>query len=410
MVRLYGMARSAKIALPPGTKVPDHVMIIPDGNRRWARARGLDTLEGHRAGFEATTSLARAARDMGVHTMSLWGFSTENWDRTEREINYLMKLYESLIERHLQEAMRDGVRIIHLGRKDRIPRSLVDKIREAEEKTQKNGKYVMNICIDYGGRDDIIRAVNKVIGRIGLNGEIGEKDFEKYLDTGDQPYPYVDLAIRTSGEQRTSGLLLWQAAYAEMYWEVDHFPDFTPEKLKEAILDYSRRRRRFGGNDAEEHLKFDPKVVARLEIDMRRNLTLETATAYVKEQYGLSRDLAKTAGGHLARALVQRDRREWEAAKESLRGLYEIVKRNLGLAFEPKIVANFEVDLWRHGPPAREASEGEWGEFLAEKYRISGLQAAKSAHLAVLAGRESDIKKHREYLERFYRALKERVA
>lgn len=404
------MAKGARIVLPAGTKVPDHIMIIPDGNRRWARAKGLDTLEGHRMGFEATTRLARAAREMGIHTMSLWGFSTENWDRTEREISYLMKLYESLVERHLKEAMEDGVRIIHLGRKDRIPKSLVGKISDAQEKTRNNQNYVLNICIDYGGRDEIVRAVNKMMDdRLQMT---DEKTLAKYLDTADQPYPYVDLAIRTSGEQRTSGMLLWQAAYAEMYWEPDHFPDFTPEKLKEAVLDYSRRRRRFGGNDAEEHLKFNPRVVADLELKWRHELAMgpgekfaDYVMRYVKEQYGLSKDLAKDAGRHLAAALMQGKHEDWDNAKVSLAGLYDVVKNNLHLAFEPKIVANLEVNLWRDG-----GSEDKMREFLGEKFRFSELQAAKSAHLAVLANREHDPEKARGYLEKFYRALKERVA
>jgi len=401
---------SIAIHLPEGTKVPDHLMIIPDGNRRWARAKGLDTLEGHKRGFEATTALARASRDMGIHTLSLWGFSTENWDRTEREISYLMKLYESLIDKHLAEAEEDGVRIYHLGRKDRLPKSLLAKISRAEKETANNTRHIMNICIDYGGRDDIIRATNKIIAS-GLK-QVDEKVFESFLDTHDQPFPYVDLAIRTSGEQRTSGLLLWQAAYAEMYWEPDHFPDFTPLKLREAVLDYSRRRRRFGGNDAEEHLKFNPKVIADLELKWRHELAIGAGekfrsyvVRYVKEQYGLSKDLAKTAGFHLASALLHRDQQEWHEAKYSLKELYAIVKKNLGLAFEPEVIANFEVNLWKDGD-----SESGFREFLGEKYRFSEFQAAKSAHLAILANRETNPTKARSYWEKFYQALKERVA
>ena len=393
-------------------------MIIPDGNRRWARARGLDTLEGHRAGFEITTKLARAARDMGIHTLSLWGFSTENWDRTEREISYLMKLYEKLVDRHLAEAKKDGVRIIHLGRKDRLPKSLIARIADAEKQTYSNTKYVLNICLDYGGRDDMARAVNKY-SQAHIEGResrpMDEKVMMEYLDTHDQPYPYVDLAIRTSGEQRVSGLLLWQAAYAEMYWEIDHFPDFGPEKLKQAVLDYSRRRRRFGGNDIEEHLKFNPKVVADLEVRWRHQLAIggderlrDLAIRYVKEHYGLSKELAKEAGIGMAKALVYGKHKDWLKAKDALEGLYEIVQKTLKLAFEPKVIANFEINLWRQG-----GTEANLRQLLAEKFRVSDLQASKTAHLAYLANTEldnSNWEKAKWYLERFYQSLKERVA
>lgn len=408
------MAKQSKISLPPGTKVPNHIAIVPDGNRRWARARGLDTLEGHKAGFDATTKLARAAREMGVHTMSLWGFSTENWDRTEREISYLMKLYESLIEKHLKEALKDGVRLIHLGRKDRLPKALLAKIADAEEKTRENTAYVMNICLDHGGRDEIVRAAQRIIAAGETSGDLTEDKFATYMDTSDQPYPYVDMIIRTSGEQRTSGMLLWQTAYAEMYWEVDHFPDFTPEKLRESILDFSRRRRRFGGNDAEEHLKFNPKLVANLELQWRHALDIgegekfrDLVARYVKEHYGLSKELAKSAGLNLAEALIHRKTKNWEEAKSNLKELYKIVSKTLNLALEPDMVANIEIDLWKKGD-----DEVKMREFLGEKYRFSELQAAKSAHLATLADRAiaSNSDKAKWYLEHFYQALKERVA
>ncbi|OGC98151.1 di-trans,poly-cis-decaprenylcistransferase [Candidatus Amesbacteria bacterium RIFCSPHIGHO2_01_FULL_48_32] len=397
------MAKAQRITISPETKVPDHIALILDGNRRWARARGMHTFEGHKAGFEAGMRVAQAARDWGVHTFTVWGFSTENWDRSKEEIELIMALFWKMVDEVRKRAKREGIRFVHLGRKDRFSRDLVSHIAGLEEETRDYNRHVFNAALDYGGHDEIVRATNKIL-KARLR-EVDEKTFEKYLDTGDQPYPYVDLFIRTSGEQRTSGLMPWQMHYAEYYWELDHLPDFTPEKLREAILDYSRRRRRFGGNDAEAHLKFDPKVVARLEMDWRRELTLDKVVKYVREQYGLSKDLAKTAGEHFASALVHRDRREWQEAKLSLIALYGIVKRNLGLAFEPEIIANFEVNLWKNGE-----SEDKMREFLGEKYRFSELQAAKSAHLAVLAGRELDPDKARGYLERFYRALKERVA
>src|SRR3990172_920975 len=209
------MSKKPINTFPKGIKVPDHIAIIPDGNRRWARARGLHTLQGHKKGFEAAVKGSKAARDFGVHTVTLWGFSTENWDRTEEEISYLMKLYHKLLDDYLKEAHKDKVRIHHLGRKDRLPASLIKKIENAENETKKYNKYIANIGLDYGGQDDILRSVQTII-KAGIPAEKVDADlFTKYTDLHDQPYPYVDLMIRTSGEQRTSGFLLWQSAYTE---------------------------------------------------------------------------------------------------------------------------------------------------------------------------------------------------
>lgn len=421
-----------KIVLPKGTKVPNHIAIIPDGNRRWARAKGLYTLMGHKAGFERAVELARAARQMGIHTFSLWGFSTENWDRTIEEINYLMKLYEKLVDDYLNEAIKDGVKIIHLGRKDRIPKSLLKKIVYAEEKTKNNKKYIANICIDYGGQDDILRAVKEIIKDGVSANDVDSELMGKYLDTRDQPYPYVDLMIRTSGEQRTSGLLLWQAAYAEMYWEDGHFPDFTPEKLKQAVLDYSRRRRRFGGNDKEEHLKFRPEVTARLELGWwrLRNIPegtkfLDYAMKHVKEQYGLSKKLSTEAANYFTEAVITGEENKLGKAKTSFIKFYRLVRDELKLAFEPSLAASLEVKLLRdikNRDNVKDAGEAEdvAKELYAEVYRISLLQAAKAAHLRVLAAVEMNLaekgygeehwQRAEDYLEKFYSALKERVA
>ena len=407
-------SKKADLLLPEGTKAPDHIALILDGNRRWARSKGLPTFEGHRAGFEAGMKVAKAARKWGVHTFTVWGFSTENWDRSDEEIALLMTLYRKMVDEVLKEARKDGIRMVHLGRKDRFPRDLVKYIAEAEEETRNNTKHVFNVALDYGGRDEILRATKKIIEDKIPADQLDEKKFASYLDTGDQPYPYVDLFIRTSGEQRTSGFLPWQMTYAEYFWELDHLPDFTPEKLLEAIVDYSRRRRRFGGNDKEEHMKFDPQVVAGLELQLNRevgngeseklrNLVLK----YVKEQYGMSKELTKAAGYHMAKALLHREQKEWESAKEALRGLYEVIKKNVGLAMEPEIVANLEIDLWKA------PSEEKYRKLYAETYRVSEFQAGKAAHLAELA-RVETLRKNweqaRKYSEMFYRALKERVA
>jgi undecaprenyl diphosphate synthase len=410
--------KEENISLPAGTKVPDHIALILDGNRRWARARGLSTLEGHNAGFEAGMKVAQAARDWGVHTFTVWGFSTENWDRSKDEINYLMSLYRKMVDEVRSKAKKEKIRFVHLGRKDRFPPELMKYIAEVEEETRHHTKHIFNAALDYGGHDEIIRAINKLKDSRFRNqdsSDITEKEFEKFLDTGDQPYPYVDLFIRTSGEQRTSGLLPWQMCYAEYFWELDHLPDMTPEKLRAAIVDYSCRRRRFGGNDKEEHLKFNPKLVARLELDWRKALALgsdrklrDVAVAYVKEQYGLSKELAVTAGKHMASALMHNQHSEWDEAKRALKELFAVVRKNVGLAMEPELVADLQLKLWQNL-----ASEEDLRKLYAQQYRVSDFQASKTAHLAYLANAEiekNNFSKARGYLEKFYAALKERVA
>lgn len=235
---------------PEGTNIPMHIVIIPDGNRRWAKEHNLPTFEGHRRGFEVAVKLAKACRDFGVYTLTFWAFSTENWQRSKEEVSYLMKLYEQMIDRILKDAKKEKVKIIHLGRKDRIKKSLLEKLSKAERETANNDKYILNIALDYGGQDEILRAVNRALNsKIQLKIkklELTEKDIEDNLDTALQPYPFPDLIIRTSGELRTSGILLWQSAYSELYFLKKYFPEMTPEDLKEAILDYSKRERRFG--------------------------------------------------------------------------------------------------------------------------------------------------------------------
>jgi undecaprenyl diphosphate synthase len=416
---------SENISLPKDTVVPDHIAVSPDGNRRWARARGLHTFEGHKKGFDMAVKLARTARSWGIHTVSLWGFSTENWDRTKEEIGYLMKLYERLVDNYLKEAKEDNVKIVHLGRKDRLPKSLLSKIEKAERETKDNTSYIMNIAIDYGGHDDIIRAVQKMITDKVPAQKVDKKLFESYLDTQGQPYPYVDLLVRTSGEQRTSGMLLWQSAYTEYYFENDHFPDFTPEKLKEAVLDFSRRRRRFGGNDAEEHLKFNPEIAAKLELSWWRLKNIpegvrlrDYAMMHLKEQYGLSKDLAKEAAKLMIEALAEEKVSKFAQAKAKMKKFYKLIKGELKLAFEPEIVASLEVKMNRElaGVDTIEGTseaEATAKELYAEVYRISLFQAAKAAHLRVLAALErnrGNWTKAEDYLQKYYRALKERVA
>lgn len=403
--------------LPKNTNIPNHIAMILDGNRRWARSHGLKPWEGHYNGYLAVNKLARASRSLGVHTFTVWAFSTENWNRPKEEVNGIMNLLRKALKEEEKEFHKEKVALVHLGRKDRLPIDISQNLSRIETETAKyKDNHIFNLLIDYGGRDEILRACKKAladnIGEDNLNEDI----FERYLDTYGQPYPNPDLFIRTSGEQRTSGLFPWQMVYAEYYFDSTHLPDFTPEKLKAAILDFSRRRRRFGGNDKERHFEYDPKLVANLELKWWRlgNIPVgvsfsEYAANHLKEQYGLSKEHAYKAAKYTIEAIKFQDRNKLEKAKESLKKFYKLIKSEFKLAFEPEIVASLAVEMRKQKGENEELER----EHLAEVYRISLFQAAKAAHLRVLANvarNKGDWKKAEDYLEKYYSALKERVA
>lgn len=406
---------SELIKLPKNTTVPNHIAMILDGNRRWARAKGLQPWEGHYHGFRAVEKLAYAARELGVHTFSVWAFSTENWERPQAEIDAIMNLFRKALKEKEKEFHKDKVALVHLGRKERLPVDIQSELIRIESDTAKYKKHhVFNLCVDYGGRDEILRATQKIIDS-GVK-KVTKEIFESNLDTYSEPYPNPDLFIRTSGEQRTSGLLPWQMDYAEYYFTETHLPDFSPEKLREAVLDFSRRRRRFGGNDAMEHFKFNPQLVAGLELKWWRlgkipagTSFMQYATNHLKEQYGLSKKLAGKAAKYTLEAILFEEKEKWEKAKFSLKKFYKLIKEELKLAFEPEIVASLEVQMNR----AKGENEEITKEHLAEVYRISLFQAAKAAHLRVLANvarNKGDWVGAEDYLEKYYSALKERVA
>lgn len=405
------------ITLPKNIEVPNHIVIMPDGDRRWARNRGLSASDGHKAGIKNMIKLAQTARDWGIHTVSAWGLSTENWiERPKKEVDLLMKgIYQAMVA-YYEDMQRDGVRFVHLGRKDRLPKFLLDKIAEIEEKTKNNTKHVFNVGLDYNGWDEFVRVTQKLV-KEGVPAEkIDRKMIDAHMDTAGQPYPYIDLYIRTSGEQRTSGFMMWQADYAEFYWEPNYFPAFTPEMLREAIIDYSRRRRRFGGNDAMEHFTFDPHLVANLELKWWRLAKVPAGTSimqyageHLRKQFGLSKSLAKNAAGYMLDAIKFQDKNKLIKAKSSLKKFYKLLKDELKLAFEPEIVASIAVELNK----TRGENEELTREHTAEVYRISLFQAAKAAHLRVLANvakNKGDWEKAEDYLEKYYNALKERIA
>jgi hypothetical protein len=261
---------------------------------------------------------------------------------------------------------------------------------------------------------------------------VDDELFSSYLDTANQPYPNPDLFIRTSGEQRTSGMLPWQMVYSEFYFEQDHLPDMTPSKLRAAIIDYSRRRRRFGAKDKVKHLKFRPELAANMELNWWRLRNIPEGTrfrdyaiSHLKEQFGLSKGLAIEAAGLMAQAVISGNNRKWEKAKKPLGKFYRLIKEELKLAFEPTLAASLEVKLWQvlnDKESAQQAVEVEETarQFYSEVYRISLFQAAKLAHLRVLANVERNLAergygehhwtKAEDYLQKFYSALKERVA
>lgn len=422
-----------RINLPKGTIVPDHIAMVLDGNRRWARARGLEPWKGHYYGYEAVNKLSKAARNLGVHTFTVWAWSTENWDRPQKEIDAIMDLFRKALKEKEKEFHKDKVALVHLGRKDRLPKDISSELTRIEAETAKySNKNIFNLAVDYGGRDEIIRAVKRIVEDNISSDKIDEDLFNKYLDTKGQPYPNPDLFIRTSGEQRTSGLMPWQMTYTEYYYATEHLPDFSPDKLKDAILDFSRRRRRFGGNDTVEHFKFDPKVTAKLELSWWRLSKIpegvrlrDYAMEHLRQQYGLSKKLAKDAAVLLVESIAEENDEKWDKARDRLIKFYQIIKDEVKLAFEPKIVASMEVDFnkkMKGKDTFKAAADAEEiaCEHLAEVYRISLLQAAKAARLRVLAGVEKNLalagmgnehwERAEDYLQKYYSALKERVA
>jgi undecaprenyl diphosphate synthase len=224
--------------------VPTHVAIIMDGNGRWARERGLPRLAGHRAGVENLRRVLRAAADLGIRYLTIYAFSTENWDRPTGEVRGLINILEEVIDRELEELHRNGVQLRHIGRLEGLRPELQQKVRQAIDLTQHNTRLVLNVAWNYGGRDEIIRAIQRMIGDGIAPRSIDEALVNRYLFTADCPDP--DLVIRTSGEMRVSNFLIWQSAYSEWWFTPTYWPDFGPEELRQALRDYAQRERRFG--------------------------------------------------------------------------------------------------------------------------------------------------------------------
>jgi undecaprenyl diphosphate synthase len=236
------MKKTEKADLPE--VIPTHVAIIMDGNGRWALARGLPRLAGHRAGTENLRRVIEACIEFGIKYLTIYAFSTENWGRPREEVQGLMRIFEDVIDRELQELHDQGVQLRHIGRLDRLEPAFRQKVINALEYTRDNSRLVLNIAFNYGGRDEIIHAIQCII-RDGVKAEDITTDLvTRYLFTAGVPDP--DLIIRTSGELRGSNFLIWQAAYSEWYFPSVYWPDFDKEQLRLALQEFSHRERRYG--------------------------------------------------------------------------------------------------------------------------------------------------------------------
>ncbi|MBC8264483.1 MAG: di-trans,poly-cis-decaprenylcistransferase [Anaerolineales bacterium] len=226
------------------TIVPYHLAIIMDGNGRWARSRGLPRLAGHRAGTENIRRILEGCVEHGINILTLYAFSTENWGRPSAEVRGLMRILEKTIDRELTELHQNGVQLRHIGRLEGVAERLKQRIGEAIELTKHNDRIILNVAFNYGGRAEIVDAVRRIVESGVDPGRLDEHLFSQYLYTAGLPDP--DLIIRTAGELRVSNFLIWQGAYAEYYAIPTYWPDFDEDKLYAALLEYSRRERRFG--------------------------------------------------------------------------------------------------------------------------------------------------------------------
>lgn len=229
-------------------RVPQHVAIIMDGNGRWAKSKGLDRIYGHREGVDSVDKVMEAASDLGVKFITLYAFSTENWNRPEQEVSALMEILSQALKKYIEKISANNVRLLVVGDKSRLSELTLSNLSEAEQLTSGNTGLTMVLAISYSSRWEIVEAVKKIAaeakaGSLNVD-EIDEKVFSDHLATAGIPDP--DLLIRTSGEQRISNFLMWQLSYSELYFTPTSWPEFKKEQFFEAIIDYQKRERRFG--------------------------------------------------------------------------------------------------------------------------------------------------------------------
>ena len=234
-------------------KIPNHVAIILDGNGRWAKEKGLTRSQGHEAGFNNLKHIAEYIFSTGVKVLSVYAFSTENFKRSKIEVDFLMNIFESKFLEYSQDLKEKNIKVVFSGKRMApLPNGLINTINKVEEMTKDNTGGIFNICVNYGGRSEIIEATKKMVTLVQNNEldieDITEENFGHYLF---QDLPDVDLMIRTSGEVRISNFLLWQISYAELYFPHCYFPDFNDEEYDKAVLEYTKRDRRFGSINNE---------------------------------------------------------------------------------------------------------------------------------------------------------------
>jgi undecaprenyl diphosphate synthase len=229
----------------PSARFPRHVAIIMDGNGRWALQRGLPRLAGHKAGTENLRRVIRSTVEFGIPYLTIYAFSTENWGRPPEEVQGLMRILEDVIDRELNELHKEGVQLRHIGRLERLAPTLQEKVLHAIDMTRDNQRLILNIAFNYGGRDEIVQAIQRII-KDGVPAEnVTDEMVSRYLYTAGVPDP--DLIIRTSGELRISNFLIWQAAYSEWYVTPTFWPDFDKEEYRRALETFAQRDRRYGG-------------------------------------------------------------------------------------------------------------------------------------------------------------------
>ncbi len=234
----------------PAERVPRHIAVIMDGNGRWAKKRGLPRLLGHRQGTENLRRIIKACVRAGVRYLTIYAFSTENWGRPQDELKGLMQIFNDAFVNEISELVREGVRILHIGQREGIPADLLNKIDQAVERSEDNRRLILSVGLNYGGRNEIMHAVRKIVASGVAPEEVTEALISENLFTAGTPDP--DLVIRTSGEYRISNFLLWQSAYAEWDFPETLWPDFGVEELYASIERYAKRDRRFGKLSAND--------------------------------------------------------------------------------------------------------------------------------------------------------------
>lgn len=227
--------------------VPNSIAIIMDGNRRWAKQRNLPTKVGHQKGADAVRNICKAASELGIKYLTLYAFSTENWKRDEDEVKEIMNLIRQFLDECISKVGSENSRVTFIGDKSRLDRDIEEKMIKLENDTKDNEGITVAIAVNYGGRDEITRAIKNMINDNVNASDIDEDMISKYLDTGINNIPDPELIIRTSGEMRTSNFLVWQSAYSEFYFTDLNWPDFDKKELEKAIDSFRARNRRFGG-------------------------------------------------------------------------------------------------------------------------------------------------------------------